>query len=109
MAHDSHNVIAVGADDTDPCRAVNLVVENRGGLAVVCGTERETLQLPIAGLMADTDGWCRKSARLQGIAGGSVPHGFPFMFTPVHGPAGDPAFEERPGLLRLRIGSPSPL
>lgn len=72
MAHDSHNVIAVGADDTDLCRAVNLVVENRGGLAVVCGTERETLQLPIAGLMADTDGWqvANRYARLQGMVGG---------------------------------------
>lgn len=82
VAHDSHNVIAVGADDTDLCRAVNLVVENRGGLAVVCGTERETLQLPIAGLMADTDGWqvANRYARLQGMVGGlGSPMASPFI------------------------------
>ena len=31
VAHDSHNIIAVGADDESLCRAVNLIIENEGG------------------------------------------------------------------------------
>jgi adenine deaminase len=54
VAHDSHNVIAVGADDADIAAAINLVMEARGGLAAVCAQERvaELLPLPVAGLMA---------------------------------------------------------
>jgi adenine deaminase len=54
VAHDSHNVIAVGADDADIAAAINLVMEARGGLSVACAQERvaEVLLLPVAGLMA---------------------------------------------------------
>jgi len=58
VAHDSHNVIAVGVDDADLCAAINLVIEARGGLSVVEGLSgtnnptREILPLPIAGLMS---------------------------------------------------------
>jgi adenine deaminase len=54
VAHDSHNVIAVGVDDGDIAAAVNLVMEARGGQAAACRAERvaEVLPLPIAGLMA---------------------------------------------------------
>lgn len=71
VAHDSHNIIAVGVDDEEICRAVNMVVENRGGLAVVSGSDREILTLPIAGLMADADGWqvADRYARIQGLVG----------------------------------------
>ncbi len=31
VAHDSHNIIAVGADDENLCKAVNLVIKERGG------------------------------------------------------------------------------
>ena len=33
VAHDSHNIIAVGADDESLCRAVNLIIENKGGIS----------------------------------------------------------------------------
>jgi adenine deaminase len=56
VAHDSHNVVAVGADDAALCAAVNLVIANRGGLAVVGRGRRAVLPLPIAGLMATQDG-----------------------------------------------------
>ncbi len=56
VAHDSHNIVAVGADDASLCRAVNRVIAAKGGLAVV-GPERElVLPLPIAGLMSDKSG-----------------------------------------------------
>ena len=57
VAHDSHNIIAVGTSDEALCEAVNLVIERRGGLALVDGAERACLALPIAGLMSDRDGF----------------------------------------------------
>ncbi|MFW6268109.1 MAG: adenine deaminase, partial [Marinilabiliaceae bacterium] len=56
VAHDSHNVVAVGVEDADIVGAVNAVMENRGGLAVVHGEEKHDLPLPIAGLMSALDG-----------------------------------------------------
>jgi adenine deaminase len=54
VAHDSHNVIAVGVSDADIATAVNLVMEAHGGLSAACAAEHvaEVLPLPIAGLMA---------------------------------------------------------
>jgi adenine deaminase len=54
VAHDSHNVIAVGVDDVDIAAAINLVMEAKGGLSAACAAEgvREVLPLPVAGLMA---------------------------------------------------------
>jgi len=54
VAHDSHNVIAVGTDDAELCRAINCVVEARGGICAVDGDEQVVLPLPIAGLMSDS-------------------------------------------------------
>lgn len=51
IAHDSHNIIAVGINDQDLSRAVNLLVESGGGLSFVDGSEEERLELPVAGLM----------------------------------------------------------
>jgi adenine deaminase len=56
VAHDSHNIVAVGADDASLTRAVNLVIGARGGLAAVDETRAELLPLPIAGLMSDLPG-----------------------------------------------------
>ena len=63
VAHDSHNVIAVGAEDGDIAAAVNLVMEARGGLSAACAAERlaEVLPLPVAGLMAT--GTCQDVAQ----------------------------------------------
>ncbi len=56
VAHDSHNVVAVGVDDASLCAAVNLVIKARGGISVVGRMKRAVLPLPIAGLMSDRDG-----------------------------------------------------
>ncbi|WP_442485505.1 adenine deaminase [Aeoliella sp. SH292] len=54
VAHDSHNVIAVGVDDADLVAAINLVMDSGGGLSAACVSEgaAEVLPLPVAGLMA---------------------------------------------------------
>ncbi len=57
VAHDSHNLIAVGVEDEDIVKALNLVIKNKGGLAVACGTLQEILPLPVAGLMSDRNGF----------------------------------------------------
>ncbi|MEP6674258.1 MAG: adenine deaminase [Ferruginibacter sp.] len=56
VAHDSHNIIAVGVDDESICRAVNLVIQKRGGVSCV-GKEALVLGLPVAGLMSNEDGY----------------------------------------------------
>ena len=53
VAHDSHNIVAVGVTEKDICEAVNTVINNRGGLAVCSRGIRESLALPIAGLMSN--------------------------------------------------------
>lgn len=62
VAHDSHNVIAVGVDDTDLSTAINLVMDNQGGLSAASHKEAvaEALPLPVAGLMAT--GTCQEVA-----------------------------------------------
>lgn len=57
VAHDSHNIVAVGADDESLCRAVNLVIARRGGLSCVGGQFEQVLPLPVAGLMSAEDGY----------------------------------------------------
>ncbi|GAB2790762.1 adenine deaminase [Hymenobacter luteus] len=58
VGHDSHNITAVGCDDESLARAVNLVIEARGGLAAVSPDGRELLlPLPVAGLMSDQEGY----------------------------------------------------
>lgn len=54
VAHDSHNVIVVGADDDDMSQAVAAIVRMQGGAVVVSGGEElAALKLPVAGLMSD--------------------------------------------------------
>ncbi|MCK9294064.1 MAG: adenine deaminase [Desulfobulbaceae bacterium] len=72
VAHDSHNVIGVGADAHSLCRAVNAVIEAKGGIAVTDARGVELLPLPIAGLMSDDDGQevGRRYAELDRLAHG---------------------------------------
>ena len=57
VGHDSHNITAVGCDDESLARAVNLVIEAKGGLAAVGADGRAILvPLPVAGLMSDQPG-----------------------------------------------------
>ncbi len=54
VAHDAHNVVAVGMDDHDLTRAVQRLVELGGGIVVVAnGGVRAELPLPVAGLLSD--------------------------------------------------------
>lgn len=57
VAHDSHNIIAVGVSDAEICNAVNLIIENTGGLSAVMGSKQLVLPLPVAGLMSNADAW----------------------------------------------------
>ncbi len=58
VAHDSHNIVAVGTDDAALCAAVNAVIEARGGISATDGAgESRVLPLPIAGLMSPADGY----------------------------------------------------
>ncbi len=57
VAHDSHNIIAIGANDEALTRAVNRVIEARGALVVADETTETVLPLPLAGLMSDADGY----------------------------------------------------
>ena len=70
VAHDSHNVVAVGVDDAALCAAINLVIRHRGGISVVGRGRRAVLPLPIAGLMSDGDGRtvARRYTRLDALA-----------------------------------------
>ena len=56
IAHDSHNIIVVGASEADMAAAVNRVADNRGGIVVLRdGAVVRELALPIAGIMTDED------------------------------------------------------
>ena len=56
VGHDSHNIIAIGVSDTAICNAVNLLIENRGGICAVSNSEEQVVSLPVAGIMSDKDG-----------------------------------------------------
>jgi len=57
VAHDSHNIIAVGAEDNDIVKAINLLVQTKGGISVTGPGLSHVLPLPVAGLMSDADGY----------------------------------------------------
>jgi adenine deaminase len=57
VAHDSHNIIAVGVSEKDIVKAVNLLVANKGGIAFADGDNTFILPLPVAGLMSNLDGY----------------------------------------------------
>lgn len=60
VAHDSHNIIAVGADDNSICDAVNLIIKSKGGVSVSDRSNpglNKILSLPVAGLMSNKNGY----------------------------------------------------
>ncbi len=57
VAHDSHNIIAVGVDDESICKAVNLVIKEQGGVSAVSRSAELVVGLPVAGLMSNNDGY----------------------------------------------------
>ncbi len=57
VAHDSHNIVAIGTSDEDISRAVNLLIESQGGISAVFEKQEELLPLPVGGLMSAKDGY----------------------------------------------------
>jgi adenine deaminase len=67
VAHDSHNIIAAGVDDESICKAVNIIIKNKGGISCAMppspqggeesGVRARVLPLSIAGLMSNKDGY----------------------------------------------------
>jgi len=57
VGHDSHNIIAVGVDDVSICKAVNLLIAAKGGIAAVNGKTELVLPLPVGGIMSPDDGY----------------------------------------------------
>ena len=57
VAHDSHNIVAVGVDDESICKAVNMIIEHRGGVSCVKDNLDLIVPLPVAGLMSNEDGY----------------------------------------------------
>lgn len=57
VAHDSHNIIAVGVTDDDICNAVNAIIANKGGISVSNSGRTDSLALPVAGIMTTEDGY----------------------------------------------------
>jgi len=53
VGHDSHNIIAVGVSDEAICKAVNLIIKNKGGICAVTSSEEKVVPLPVAGIMSD--------------------------------------------------------
>jgi adenine deaminase len=53
VGHDSHNIIAVGVSDEMICKAVNLIIKNKGGVCAVNSSASKIVSLPVAGIMSD--------------------------------------------------------
>ena len=53
VGHDSHNIIAIGVSDEAICKAVNLIIENSGGVCAVNNLEEKIVSLPVAGIMSN--------------------------------------------------------
>ena len=53
VGHDSHNIIAIGVSDEAICKAVNLIIENRGGICAVNNLQEKIVSLPVAGIMSN--------------------------------------------------------
>jgi len=57
VAHDSHNIIAIGTTDEELSEVVNALVDSKGGIAVVYNGKKVVLPLPVAGIMSDKNGY----------------------------------------------------
>jgi adenine deaminase len=70
VAHDSHNIVAIGTDDESLCRAINLVIAEKGGISCTGNGQDMVLALPVAGLMSSEDGYAvaEKYARIDRMA-----------------------------------------
>ena len=57
VAHDSHNIVAIGVDDESLCKAINLLIRHKGGVSCVKNNLEMVLPLPVGGLMSVDDGY----------------------------------------------------
>ena len=57
VAHDSHNLVAVGVDDESICEAINMLIEKKGGVSAFAAGHNMVVPLPVAGLMSNQDGY----------------------------------------------------
>lgn len=57
VGHDSHNIIAVGVDDVSICKAVNLIIEAKGGISAISEGKEVVIALPVGGIMSPEDGY----------------------------------------------------
>lgn len=57
IAHDSHNIVAVGVDDESLVNAINKLIACGGGISCTNGETTKVLELPVAGLMSFRDGF----------------------------------------------------
>lgn len=57
VAHDSHNIIACGTNDSEILEAIRLLKQSRGGIVATDGSSHVMIPLPVAGLMSDADGY----------------------------------------------------
>ena len=57
VAHDCHNIIAVGSDDFAITQAINMIIEQKGGLAAWTSQNQKIIPLEIGGLMTRVDGY----------------------------------------------------
>lgn len=56
VAHDSHNIVAIGCDDNSLVKVINAIIDSKGGIAATDGDVVEELSLPVAGLMSTEPG-----------------------------------------------------
>ena len=81
VAHDCHNIVAIGTSDEDLARVINLLIENEGGIAIVGdGGLKDVLPLPVAGLMSD--GYAEDAA----IAYARLSQAAQALGSPLHAP-----------------------
>ncbi|MGV3632438.1 MAG: adenine deaminase [Bacteroidota bacterium] len=57
VAHDSHNIIAVGTDDESLLNAINLIIEHKGGVSLASDKKQHIVALPVAGIMSHLDAY----------------------------------------------------
>jgi adenine deaminase len=57
VAHDCHNIVVVGTSDEEICNAVNIIIENKGGICAANGSHKKSSALPVAGIMSTKDAW----------------------------------------------------
>ena len=82
VAHDAHNVIAVGTSDDAILRAIGAVINMKGGMTAVLGETETSLPLDCSGLMS-TLPYTEVAARLQELHGVTEKMGGiedPFMY-----------------------------